>query len=237
MIKEAIEKLLQLARPETVVAKNGLEYATSQLQLIKSNPNVASIKLRSLDGIVDYIKSKFDGERELVVHIESATSVLAFDALDQTNDRRVYVQSTALLPNIQYNNYLEREKMNIMLMSNFVPNKDLAEVIQIISNVQEDQAVVKTDDGLSEKVVARNGIATLETITLKPRYTLKPFRTFAEASQPDSEFVLRVREGGYVALFEADGGIWEIYAMQNIKAYLEAKLEEEIKSKTVHIIA
>lgn len=60
--------------------------------------------------------------------------------------------------------------------------------------------------------------------------------TFAEVAQPESEFVLRLKEGNRVGLFEADGGAWELNAMANIANYLEHELEEEILARKVYII-
>jgi len=54
------------------------------------------------------------------------------------------------------------------------------------------------------------GVAAVENINLPNTVTLKPFRTFAEVSQPESEFVLRLKEGNRVGLFEADGGAREL---------------------------
>lgn len=237
MIKEAIEKVLEMARPETVKAENGLEYATSDLHLIQETPSVRAFGVRNLTGIVDYIRSEFDGERKLVVHVESATSVKVFDALDKTNNRRIYVEANAFLPNIKLNLFQDRESANIMLQSCFVPNEDLKEVLEIISTLQEDQGVTKTDDGLSEKVVVKQGVTSLATVTLKSRYNLKPFRTFTEVSQPTSQLILRIREGGNVALIEADGGVWELEAMQSINDFFRSAFAKEIKENKVQIIA
>lgn len=237
MIKEAIEKVLELARPETLVAENGLQYATSDLALVKETPAVRSFGVRNLTGIIDYIRSEFDGKRNLVVHVESATSVKVFDALDKTNERRIYVEANAFLPNIRLNTFQDRESANIMLQSCFVPNDDLNEVLSIISSLQEDQGVTKTDDGLSEKVVVKQGVTSLASITLKNRYELKPFRTFTEVPQPTSQLILRVREGGNVALIEADGGVWELEAIQSVRDYFAKSLSQEIAKGTVQIIA
>lgn len=46
-----------------------------------------------------------------------------------------------------------------------------------------------------------------------------------------------MKSGPTCALFEADGGAWKLQAIQNIKDYLVAALEEEIKSEKVFIIA
>ena len=57
--------------------------------------------------------------------------------------------------------------------------------------------------------------------------TLRPYRTFTEVTQPESEFVFRMKDDSmsvYCALFEADGGAWKREAMKNIKEHLEVEL-------------
>ena len=65
--------------------------------------------------------------------------------------------------------------------------------------------------------------------------TLRPFRTFQEVEQPESEFLLRLDEDGNIGLFEADGGMWKLTARQTVKAFLEKKLAELIASEAVYI--
>ena len=57
--------------------------------------------------------------------------------------------------------------------------------------------------------------------------TLKPFRTFREIEQPESEFILRYqnRNGIEAALFEGDGGCWKLDAILRIKEWLSDKTE------------
>lgn len=58
---------------------------------------------------------------------------------------------------------------------------------------------------------------------------LKPYRTFTEVDQPESDFVFRMKEDKYdgvqCALFEADGGAWKLHAMESIQEYLEEQLK------------
>ncbi len=65
-----------------------------------------------------------------------------------------------------------------------------------------------------------------ESITIKPRVALAPFRTFPEIEQPISEFVFRARCTGEgtpaLMLVEADGGRWKIDAITTIRAEMEA---------------
>ena len=235
MLKEFVQYLLDLKRPELVEAE-GNTYSTRSLNRLNLEHDVNAINVRSLSGLVDYVKSNFDHERPVMIHVKSPTEVNVFDALNDVNDRRTYVKAGALLPSITFEQFVDREKFQIMLQACFVPNEHKSTVLKVISSIVEDSAVTTVDDGMSQRVTAKTGVATVENINIPNPVTLKPFRTFAEVSQPESEFVLRLKEGGRVGLFEADGGAWELNAMANIAEYLEEALAEEIHNKKVYII-
>lgn len=57
--------------------------------------------------------------------------------------------------------------------------------------------------------------------------TLAAYRTFQEIVQPYTQYVFRMKDqnGVTCALFEADGGAWEMEAMNRIKMYLEDSLD------------
>ena len=235
MIKEALQYIHSLARP-AVVEVGGQNFSTVVLNRIPAASNVEELKVNTLTGLIDYIKSKFDGENELMIQVKSPTEVLLFDALDFTNDRRTYIKASALLPKIDFERFIDREKFQIMMQANFVDNPDKAVVLSIISNIVEDGSAEIKDTGMSQQVTVKKGVASIGYETIPGRVALKPFRTFAEVTQPESEFILRLREGAQVGLFEADGGAWELNAIHSIKEYLGTELTKEIENKRIFII-
>ncbi len=236
MLKEFINYLLELKRPESFEAAGKTFVTESHFSRIDKEQSVDPLKVRSLSGIVEYVKSQFDTDREFMVHVQSPTEVYVYDALNSDNDRRNYIAAKAMLPRITFEQFIDREQFQIMLTACFVNNDHKAAAIKVISNLVEDSSVTQSDDGLSQRVTAKTGVATVENIQLPNPLNLKPFRTFAEVTQPESSFLLRIREGGKVALFEADGGAWELNAMANIAEYLEAALEAEIQAGKVIVI-
>ena len=236
MIKQAIEYIVGLGNKE-VVDVNGKQFSTGQLHRLDQTPSVDAITVRSLSGMVDYIKSNFDHSKELMVHVESPTSVKVYDALDWDNRRQMFIQATAMLPQISFDRFQNTESFSIMLQSCFVPNEHRAMVLQVISSIVEDESVNTTDDGITQRVTAKVGVAQLGLTEIPNPVKLKPFRTFVEVTQPESEFILRVRKGPESALFEADGAAWELNAMRNIEEYLQNELKELVESGKVHVIA
>ena len=237
MLKEFVQYLISLKRPEVVEANERI-YSTVGMEQLDREEKVNPINMRSLSGMVDYIKSNFDHERKLMIHIESPTKVNVFDALNKDHDRRTYVQASAMLPNITLERHMDREEFNIMLQACFVTeDTDKEKVLQVISSIIEEDSVAIGDNGISQKVTAKTGIATRGVEEVPNPVTLKPFRTFVEVPQPSSKFVLRIKEGARVGLFEADGGAWELNAMANIQVYLLTELEELIEGGKVIIVA
>ena len=110
------------------------------------------------------------------------------------------------------------------------------ELISLVTQVLEgNMREIVGSVGLKELVQARQGVALKATVQVKPRVPLRPFRTFQEVEQPESEFLLRLDEEGNIGLFEADGSMWKLTARQTVKAFLEAKLADLVASGAVFI--
>ena len=56
----------------------------------------------------------------------------------------------------------------------------------------DEKSVSTNDNGVTQTVEARQGVALNALAQVKPRVLLRPFRTFLEVEQPESEFLLRV---------------------------------------------
>lgn len=236
MLTSFLNRLLELKRPETVEIKNQT-FSTEHLHLIPDSPSVDAIGIHSLTGVVDYIKSNFDSRSKLLIHIESPTQLRLVDALDNTNDRRVYLKSEAILPNIIFDRFIDREQFQIMLQANFVQTPDHLAVLDIVSHIHiENGNVELKDNGLTQSVTTKAGAATLSATPIPPKVSLKPFRTFVEVSQPASDYILRLNDKGHVALYEADGGSWQLEAIENIAEYFKNVLEEEMNIGNIHVL-
>ena len=101
--------------------------------------------------------------------------------------------------------------------------------IEFAGTVEAGTVAEYGDDGVSQKAAIKTGIASKGEAIIPSPIKLKPYRTFLEVSQPESDFVFRMKEsmGVFCALFEADGGAWKMDAMEYIKWYLEDRLPEE----------
>lgn len=102
-------------------------------------------------------------------------------------------------------------------------------LLKFVGTVESGTVAEYGDDGISQKATVKTGIASKENVIVPSPVLLVPYRTFVEVEQPGSEFIFRVKDDKYdgvqCALFEADGGAWEIAAMDGIKTYLEEQLQ------------
>lgn len=183
------------------------------------------------------MKSEFDTVEPLMIHIENPTTVSVFTAVNGDKRRSTYIQAQASTPHFNFGSFYDREEFNIALQSGFVQNNHRDIVLQVVGTVVEEGVKEIGDDGVSQAVTVKTGVASRGNAKVPNPVELSPYRTFVEVEQPESKFVFRMREGARCGLFEADGGAWKLKAMNNMKEYLNNALVQEIESKKVFILA
>ena len=233
-MSEKALKFLTTLKPIEIIEHNGLKYSNTQLnQLPEDEPRVFGTK--TLASLVELIikENSHDNLNDLIVHVESPTRVLVVTTLRENLDRFKLYTAEAELPRITLGSFLDAEAMNIMLKSTFVENDTRNVLIALLGNITEEAVKNTSDDGLSQKVVARTGVASVGNVIPPSIVKLAPYRTFLEVAQPEGEFLLRLKTGPEAALFEADGGAWKIEARLNIKEYFVTHLAELITSGKV----
>lgn len=230
MIKEALEYLIDLGQVKTLDI-NGQTYATQGLDHV-TMPKVKALSVNGLDGMVDYIKSEFDEDQfnGKLIQVVSHNDVRLISRIMEDSGRETYMIANAFPQRFDFGRYYDVESFIIAMQSCFVPNDDSAKILKIVGNIKEEAVKNIGDDGVSQQVTAKVGIATVEDVVLPNPVTLAPYRTFIEVEQPASKFVFRMRSdknyGPQCALFEADGGAWQLEAIDKIADYLKGQLQD-----------
>ena len=98
-------------------------------------------------------------------------------------------------------------------------------ILAFIASIKEVSDRTSADDGISQAVTAKTGVALVAEVKVPNPVTLRPYRTFLEVDQPAISCVFRLRQGPMLSLHEADGGLWRLEAIQSIKTYLEKAME------------
>lgn len=233
--KEALEYLVDLGMERDSIIQ--LEQGTFSRENLKrvNDPVATTLKVSTLTGLVDYIKANVDELKgELLIQVKSHDEVRLFSKLNTDRDRELYIQAEAILPNnIRYNSFIDTENFNIMLQSSFVDTGDKAVLLKYTGLVQDEAVKSTGDDGVSQQVTVKTGVASVGQAIVPNPVSLAPYRTFPEVEQPTSKFIFRMQSGPRAALFEADGGAWRNQAILNIKNYLEKELEKAINVRII----
>ena len=227
-IKSALEYAVELAAPE--IYEIGDEtFSSKQLYRVDGEKEhlVSPLEITTLTGFIDYIIANVDGldlsETLIVIDDEACVSLISVPNKDRR--REGYMRAVAVVPSHEWGYWTGNEKFIIGLQAMFAESPDRETLMKYVGNIQEDEAVHLMDDGVSQKIATKAGVANVANVILPNPVVLRPYRTFQEIEQVESKFIFRVRKGGECALFEADGGEWTIRCRRAIKDYLKEKLE------------
>ncbi len=238
LVPSDVVKAIQESVP-TSTLKVGLdEFTNRQVFLPPKEPLPASLAVNTLSGLVEYVKNGVDRdfiENGWMIHVvDPATVTVVSGLFGRAEQRREYLRATASAvlrdAEFEYGEFYDAEEFNIKIQSVFVPNDDRDRVLRLVGNIKEENVRQTGDDGVTQTVTARAGIARVEDVPVPNPVSLMPYRTFREVTQPASDFILRLRSGRNgamptCALFEADGGAWKLRAIQSIAAYLQENTE------------
>lgn len=230
-LKEALAYAVGLAEPHIVDYAGG-RFTDKQLSRIECDVRASAIHMKTLTGLVDYIKMmqadtlRYD---QWIVQVNSPFEVSFYSKLNEDRKREALAVAEAELPSIRYNSFTEAEDFLIALRSMFVQTEATDLLLKFAGTVEIGSVQQYSDDGISQKATVKQGISGKEEAIVPSPIALAPFRTFMEIEQPESEFIFRMKSDDrsvFCALFEADGGAWKNEAMQSIKQYLEEQLKD-----------
>lgn len=233
MIKEAINRILELAEPHIV--NIGIStFSDKDLHRIDNELRASAIGMNTLTSLVQYINSNSVEFKEgnYIVQVVSPTVVRLISSLDADRKREVLVEVEAELPSFPFNKAVPHQEFLIGVQAKFADGdateNDKALILKFAGTVKSGTIASYKDDGVSQKATVKTGVASLSEAEVPSPCKLKPFRTFLEVDQPLSSFIFRLDEssvGVTCALYEADGGAWKNVAKESVRAYLEEQLK------------
>ena len=237
MLKEALQYLVGLKENQTYDIK-GQVYSDHELVRIPPYvPRTERISVTGLDSIVALvtIEHKKLKESPVFVRVDSPRKVSVFTSYDDDLERNYLYEVSCDVPEF-HGGFREQSQAIIELRSRFIENDGQKYLLELLSSISKESNVTSRDNGVSQEVEARRGIALTQTVKVRPRVALRPYRTFLEVEQPESEFIVRLDDDGHIGFFEADGGMWKLSAKSNIKAYLDGRLSSLVDSGAVCVM-
>lgn len=234
LTKELYDRIQETAQVQTLKI-GSKDYTTQKVYMVEDPIDKPSTyKVNTLSGLVSLVKTEIKSIKELplIVNVCNHREVNVWTTYDNRFERSWLYSATADLPSLE-RGFVDHETFMVELRSKFIRNDDVNYLLQLLASVVDENSVKSTDNGLSQQVQVKQGITTIGNAEVKPIVSLAPYRTFLEVQQPESEFLVRLKEGGYIALFEADGGAWKLNAKKNIAGYLREALKGYIVDRKV----
>ena len=236
MIAEAIQKIIDIQRPEKVTVGRKVYWPGHVTPFTTIKPEVKTMRFHSLDAIAKMLVNEAVPHALRFIEVVDATTVRVFTHLDNEDwTRQDLYTANADIPGFS-DGYRGYEQFVIELRSRFIENTGSKYLLDLLSKIDVNESSVSEDNGVTQQVIVRKGIALKESVVVKPIVSLRPYRTFMEVEQPESEFLVRVDREGSIGLFEADGGMWQQQAKTNIAAWLEKTLAAEIEAGLVIVM-
>lgn len=204
---------------------------------IAPGPQAQALPLSTLGSVRDYVAAnkdalKLDG---IAAHVVSPSIVRLIGPLsDRSRTREVFVTAGAQdMTDGFLGKFMSLEDFILGLQIRFADADDRKKVLSLLSNVKNETVKSAMDDGMTQVVQAKSGVALVSEVSVPNPIMLCAYRTFRDIVQPSSLFVLRVQagpQGGLpqVGLFEADGGAWKLQAIERIREWLVKSLPKSV---------
>lgn len=220
-----IQKILELA-PTNIIEKSGRTFHDGALTPLKE-PAVSPLTCHTLTGLVDFFDAlpAVDQERVMFLVEDFNRVHIVSEIFGPEKQREYFITAEAYKQEDPFDKYFKHEDFMIKILSLFVQDETTAKVMKIVGNLKAEAGATYSDDGLTQTVTAKTGITKVENFDLPNPIKLRPYRTFSDIYQPESSFILRLKQsdGIAAALFQADGAAWKNTAIASIKAYFESR--------------
>ena len=236
MLAKMIDKIVSLKQTQTFEI-GGQTYTDGHLTRIPPHVDRPEcITVSGLDGVCKLIRTEMEKVGvTILVQARSYKTVEVMTTYLPDFSRNALYRAEADVPGLR-TGFRDRETALIELRSLFIPNEGTQYLLDLLSRITDEKSVSSKDNGVTQVVEARQGVALNAVVEVKPRILLRPFRTFLEVEQPESEFLLRVDANKGIGFFEADGGVWRLEAKRNIADYFARNLADLIDAGRVVVM-
>lgn len=236
MLAKMIDKIVSLR--ETKTFRIGDE-TYSDRELHRIEPHVdrpRAFTVSGLDGICKLVRQELDRlDTTVFIEAENHREVRVVTTYRDDFSRDALYFAKADAPGLSIG-WRDQNRAIIELRSLCLPGEGVDYLLDLLSRITFDDSLELRDNGVSQSVKAQQGVSLASLVNIKPRVMLRPFRTFLEVEQPESEFLVRVDKDKGIGLFEADGGIWKLEAKGNIVRYFEEKLADLVEAGKVIVM-
>lgn len=233
----AVKAIKDMATENITTERDGILFSGKDMHPVFYAPRPTPMELHTLSGLVQLINDNVDNmdAEKLVIIVESPDQVKLvsqFYGVDRKRDTLAIVTIDRELKQHEFGTYYSVESFVISLRSQFEHTEDLDRLINYVKNIRGGKSFELEDDGITQTATVQAGVhgALTEKESAPALVKLRPYRTFRDIEQTESEFIFRMKlmnaEQNIVGacLYEADGGRWRHFAAKAIQTYLQEAL-------------
>jgi hypothetical protein len=225
MFEQLIDTVQDAVKGEEIII--GSESYTTRPVFRLPKVNLATaLRTTTLQSVVDYFDKKIDDiNGSVFVHVAGPATVDIVKYLDEENRREIRICAEHTSHTIEFGRKYEQSEFITLLRSQVSPSVDRERLQKFVGSLNDESSLKLEDDGVSQRTVAKTGVATYSSVESDGVFLLSPFRTFSEIDQPESDFILRLhgRAGSVplVSLHESDNHAWKLEAIERIAGWLK----------------
>ena len=249
----AINVIKDLAQSE-IKTIGGHEYhVSSRGASLVEIPRLETLKVFSLTQVMNHLaithkaeekegEAIDDGGVDILINVDAPDQVTAMLAEPNANGD-YQVISTAKLNSIikpfDSQRQMSQSDFVLELLTKFQDTPERASLLKLVSNIRAEKIQSSDDDGFSQLVAVKAGVHLNEEVKVPNMFKLKTFKTFPEVDQPEIPYILRLKQRDTelptFALYECDGGQWQIKTTEDVRVWLQtAVINKQLKN--VHIL-
>jgi len=229
MIAQAIQKIIEISNGELKEVE-GRICSTRELHPVLE-PEVHAVRTTTLNGLVDYIKGVSDFPRERVfLHVQHHNKVSLTTQVSGPFMQRQTFAVAEMEELHHFGQWMPVSEFIPYIQAAFEYTSDKENLIKVLGNLKDGTVRVYEDDGISNVVTTKVGVARVGDAVIKNPVRLAPYVTFPEISQPHLDFVFRMKGGDEPQCFllMTRSQQWVLQTKINIGKWLKEEAGPEI---------
>ena len=169
MLAKMIDKIVSLKETKTFEI-GGQTYTDGHLtRILPHVDRPEAISVSGLDGVCKLIRTELEKVgTTIMVQAKSYKSVEVMTTYLPDFSRNILYRAEADAPGI-YTGFRSREVALIELRSLFIPNEGTAYLLDLLGRMTDEKSVSTNDNGVTQTVEARQGVALNALVEVKPR--------------------------------------------------------------------
>lgn len=240
MIREAIEYLVNLGSGEVLeLAGDDRRFwsrpGANPIPMVPPHPD--ALKFSSLTGLVKYINldpdNIFRRQGRGIVHVEGPARVSYKTCADNPYlQRDTYAEAITTIDDKLVAGLTTRlSQMVPYLGTGYAHSKSKDELADLLSNIVVSNEVQFVDNGLSQQVTVKKGVATIMHVAVPREIDLRPLGGFPDINLPEMTYLVRLSRGveePTVHLSWVRDPSWELRYMERITAFLVERINADL---------